>query len=74
MQGWLYDIIIAAISDQDMDGEAICVALASTPGPDSLRDVIPKLGLRLKVYQVIKAALDKQYSEQVPTCATSEKV
>ena len=45
-------------SDQEMDGEAICAALASTPGPDSLRDVVPKLGLRLKVYRVIKSAMD----------------
>ena len=57
-----------------MDGEAICAALASTPGADSLRDVVPELGLRLKVYGAVKAALDKHYSEQVSTCTPSEKV
>ena len=57
-----------------MDGEAICSALASTPGPDSLRDVVPKLGLRLKVYRVIKSALDQQYMEQVSAGGAFEKV
>lgn len=57
--------------DQEMDGDAICAALASTPGPDSLRDVVPKLGYRLKVYRALKSALDKQYSEPG---MTSEKV
>ena len=41
-----------------MDGEAITAAFASTPGPDCLRDVIPKLGHRVKVYQAIKLALE----------------
>ena len=49
-------------ADQEMDGEAICTALATCPGPDSLREVIPKLGVRLKVYRVIRSALEKQYN------------
>ena len=57
-----------------MDGEAICAALASTPGPDSLRDVVSKLGLRLKVYRVIKPALDKEYSEPALASTPPEKV
>ena len=43
-----------------MDGEAVCLALATTAGPDCLRDVIPKYGLRLKVYRAIKGALTQQ--------------
>ena len=43
-----------------MDGEAIGLALATTAGPDCLRDVIPKYGLRLKVYRAIKDTLMQQ--------------
>lgn len=32
-----------------MDGEAIAV------GPDCLKDVVPKVGLRLKVYNALKS-------------------
>lgn len=49
-------------ADQEMDGEAIFTALATCPGPDSLREVIPKLGDRLKVYGVIRSALEQQYN------------
>lgn len=43
-----------------MDGEAICLALATTTGPDCLRDVIPKYGLHLKVYRAVKETLTQQ--------------
>ena len=51
--------------EQEMDGEAICAALASSPGPDALRDLIPKVGVRLKVYRAIRSVLDQQYVLQV---------
>ena len=44
--------------DQDMDGEAIAAAFAVTPGPDCIRDVVKKVGIRMKVYQAIKKALE----------------
>ncbi len=69
---WYLYVYINFNLEQEMDGEAICAALASIPGAESLRDVVPKLGLRLKVYRALKAALDKQYSEQVSTCTTSQ--
>ena len=40
-----------------MDGEAIAAAFAVTPGPDCIRDV-QKVGIRMKVYQAIKKALE----------------
>lgn len=46
-------------SEHDMDGEAISAAFASSPGPDCLRDVIPKLGHRLKVYAALKCVLEE---------------
>ena len=38
-----------------MDGEAICTALASCPGPDCLKDIIKKAGPRLRVYSALRA-------------------
>lgn len=43
-----------------MDGEAISLAFATTAGPDCLKEVISKYGLRLKVYRVIKDVLSAQ--------------
>ena len=41
--------------DQEMDGAAITAGLASGPGPDWLKEVVPKVGLRLKVYGCIRS-------------------
>ncbi|SMN12479.1 hypothetical protein SPBRAN_1134 [uncultured Candidatus Thioglobus sp.] len=38
-----------------MDGSAIALGLASTPGPDWLKDVVPKVGQRLKVHNALRA-------------------
>ncbi len=43
-----------------MDGEAISETFATQSGPDCLKDVIQKHGLRLKVYSVLKHALGAQ--------------
>ena len=45
---------------EEMDGVALAMALASSPGPDCLKDVVPRLGIRLKVYQAIKLALESE--------------
>ena len=50
-------------TDEGMDGEAVCLAFATTTGPDCLRDVIKQYGIRLKVYRTIKDVLAA--SEQV---------
>ena len=34
------------------------LAFAAHSGPDCLKDVVPKYGLRLKVYQALKAELE----------------
>ena len=44
--------------DHDMDGNAIVAAFASTPGPDCLRDVLPKVGQRMKVYMAMKRMME----------------
>ncbi len=38
-----------------MDGDAIAVGLASGPGADWLKEVVPKVGLRLKVYGTLRS-------------------
>ena len=38
-----------------MDGEAVCTALASCPGPDCLKDIIKKAGPRLRVYSALRS-------------------
>ena len=42
-----------------MDGSAIAYGLDSSPGPNWLKDVIPKVGTRLKVHH----ALSQLYKE-----------
>ena len=49
--------------DNEMDGEAVEVAVAATPGPDCLKDIIPKVGLRLKVYNRIKTLIQNEVIE-----------
>lgn len=41
-----------------MDGQAIALAFASQSGPDCIKDVVSKYGLRLKVYQIIKKEIE----------------
>ncbi len=43
--------------DQELDGCAIAVGLGSSPGPDWLKDVVPVLGLRLKVHNALRTWL-----------------
>ena len=38
-----------------MDGAAIAFGLASAPGPDWLKDVVPTLGQRLKVHNSLRS-------------------
>lgn len=41
--------------EQDLDGNAVALGLATSPGPDWLKDVVASLGLRLKVHQALRA-------------------
>ena len=38
-----------------MDGESLEALLTADKGPDCLKDLIPKLGVRLRVYKRIKS-------------------
>ena len=37
-----------------MDGEAVIAGLSSSTGPDWLKDVLDKVGVRLKVHSTLK--------------------
>ena len=54
--------------ENDMDGDALSLAFAAHSGPDCLKDVVPKYGLRLKVYQAIKAELEAERCQVNCTC------
>ena len=48
------------VVENEMDGETVGILLAAVQGLDCLRDLIPKLGVRLKVYQRIKMFYDQE--------------
>lgn len=48
-----------------MDGEATVAAFATCPGPDCIKEVVPKYGYRVKVYNAIRAALNDNYQQKV---------
>ena len=41
--------------DNDMDGESLVTLVSSKPGPDSLKDLVLKVGPRMKLYKAIQA-------------------
>lgn len=38
-----------------MDGNAVTYGLASAPGPDWLKEIIPTLGIKLKVHNALRS-------------------
>lgn len=52
-------------AEQKMDGEALMVAFGTCSGPDCIKDDIRPYGTRLKVYNVIKAAIGESYELSV---------
>ena len=45
------------ITDEDLDGKAIAIGISTSPGPDWLKDVVRKVGLRLKVHKELRQLL-----------------
>ena len=56
---------IHIVTEQEMDAEATVAALATCSGPDRLKDIAPKLGSSLKVYNAIKVAVNQGYQLKV---------
>ncbi len=53
------------VLDQEMDGAAITQTFGTCVGPDCLRDVVSKFGVRIKVYTAIRTHLDKDVKANV---------
>ncbi len=46
-------------TEEEMDGKAIAIGLSTTPGPDWLKDIIKKVGQRLKLHRDLRGLLMK---------------
>lgn len=57
--------VIFHYTEQGMDGEATVAAFATCPGPDCIKEVVPKYGYRVKVYNAIRSALNENYEQKV---------
>lgn len=55
----LFALVICAIVEHEMDGESLVTLLSIVQGPDCLKDLVAKFGIRLKVYQLIKTFHDQ---------------
>ena len=51
-------IIFMFYADNEMDGESLVTLIGSKPGPDSLKDLVQKVGLRMKLYKAINLLYD----------------
>ena len=49
--------------ENEIDGESLATLIGIVPGPDCLKDLIPKIGIRIKVYHHIKAYYDEENSK-----------
>lgn len=65
----MYDVsnhcVLRVLAEQDMDGEAIAEAFGTCSGPDCLKDILPKFGPRVKVYNALKLSLDFEMTSEV---------
>ena len=53
------------VVDNEIDGESLETLMGTMQGQDCLKELILKLGVRLKVYQRIRASCDKVLSYSV---------
>lgn len=43
--------------EEDMDGKAIAIGISTSPGPDWLKEIVKKVGIRLKVHRELRTLL-----------------
>ena len=48
-----------------MDGEAIMAVFSMSTGIDSLKDILPKFGQRIKVFKSLKDAINQTMVQEV---------
>ena len=51
-----------------MDGDTLITLIGVTPGPDSLKELIHKVGLRVKVYKLIKTCYQEDSVSNIVAC------
>ena len=44
--------------ENEVDGDALTTLLRTIPGPDCLKELVPKVGIRIKAYAMIKRYCD----------------
>ena len=44
----------------EVDGDALVTLMGTTSGPDCLKELVPKVGIRMKVYKLIKCFCDTE--------------
>ena len=52
--------------EQELDGNAIAMGLASSPGPDWIKDIVPVLGVRLKIHHALRAIYNDDIVSSLP--------
>ena len=45
---------VLLFTENEVDGDTLVTLIGVTPGPDSLKELIQKVALRVKVYKLIK--------------------
>lgn len=53
-------LLCQLILDEELDGQAVAAGLASSIGSDWLKDIIPKVGLRLKLHQSLNSLAQEE--------------
>ena len=48
-----------------MDGDALMTLVGTSAGPDCLKELIPKVGARVKVYKHIKACYNEDMVSKI---------
>lgn len=51
--------ILSLFTENDMDGDALMTLVSMSAGADCLKELIPSVGARMKVYKHIKACYNK---------------
>ena len=49
-----YWVFVTCCLENNMDGESLVTLIRSKPGPDCLKDVVQKVGPRMKLYKAIQ--------------------
>ena len=69
-----YSLLYTCDTENEMDGDALATLLTVSSGPDCLKELIKKMGVRLRFYQLIKSLCsdetvsDRAYNKCMQVC------